>query len=222
MNEYFHILGLTPTKDKNLIKSSYRTLVKLHHPDNGGDIEKFRLIDNAYKNIINNLDFTDNFIYNENIITIDLVISIKDAYNGNTITYFNKKLNSNIMVNIPSLFEDNNVIVSFSNYKIHHKLIIKEDKVYKKDKLNLIHNIGISSLFAIFGGFLNIKTIDNKDEQIFIPATTQNGYEIKLEKKGFKKDNKFGDMIFKINLVTPILTSEHKEAIRKIHENIKR
>ena len=42
-------LGLKRDATKNEIKSSYRSLVKKHHPDAGGDNDKFLAIQNAWE-----------------------------------------------------------------------------------------------------------------------------------------------------------------------------
>jgi curved DNA-binding protein CbpA len=47
MNPY-EILGIPEDADKNTIKQAYRELAKKHHPDKGGDPEKFAPISEAY------------------------------------------------------------------------------------------------------------------------------------------------------------------------------
>ena len=42
-------LGLTKNATKSEIKSSYRSLVKQHHPDAGGEKERFLAIQNAWE-----------------------------------------------------------------------------------------------------------------------------------------------------------------------------
>ena len=44
-------LGLNKNATKNEIKSSYRTLVKQHHPDAGGKKERFLAIQNAWETL---------------------------------------------------------------------------------------------------------------------------------------------------------------------------
>lgn len=46
------ILGVEKTASKEEIKKAYRNLCKKHHPDVGGNIEKFREINEAYEKII--------------------------------------------------------------------------------------------------------------------------------------------------------------------------
>lgn len=45
----YDILGVSPNVQISDLKKAYRTLAKKHHPDRGGDSEKFKEIDSAYK-----------------------------------------------------------------------------------------------------------------------------------------------------------------------------
>ena len=44
MNDYYDILGVTKDSTTEEIKKAYRTLSKEHHPDRGGDGERFKKI----------------------------------------------------------------------------------------------------------------------------------------------------------------------------------
>ncbi len=43
------VLGLGPSADEDVVRAAYRALVKKNHPDNGGDPEDFRRIEEAYR-----------------------------------------------------------------------------------------------------------------------------------------------------------------------------
>lgn len=49
----YDILGVSPEVDASALKKAYRDLVRKHHPDKGGDPEKFKEIDAAYKVLSN-------------------------------------------------------------------------------------------------------------------------------------------------------------------------
>jgi len=48
---FYEELGLEKNATKSEIKSSYRSLVKKHHPDAGGEKERFLAIQNAWENL---------------------------------------------------------------------------------------------------------------------------------------------------------------------------
>lgn len=49
MKEYYKILGLNPGAPPEVIKAAFRALMKIHHPDVGGDPEKAKEIEKAYR-----------------------------------------------------------------------------------------------------------------------------------------------------------------------------
>jgi hypothetical protein len=48
----YAILGLSLNADKQQIKNAYRKLVKQHHPDAGGDAQKFIKVQTAYETLL--------------------------------------------------------------------------------------------------------------------------------------------------------------------------
>lgn len=55
MKDYYKILMVSPTASEEEIKKAYRKLAHLHHPDKGGDPEKFKEISEAYQ-VLSNKD----------------------------------------------------------------------------------------------------------------------------------------------------------------------
>lgn len=51
MNDYYQILGVDRAASEQEIKSAYRKLAMQHHPDKGGDINKFQEISAAYETL---------------------------------------------------------------------------------------------------------------------------------------------------------------------------
>lgn len=49
--DYYKILGVEPTDSDDVIKKAYRKLALEHHPDKGGDTDKFKEISEAYSAI---------------------------------------------------------------------------------------------------------------------------------------------------------------------------
>lgn len=52
----FQILGIEETDDLEKIRTVYRQLVKVHHPDQGGDPEFFRSLNLAYTTLVSDLE----------------------------------------------------------------------------------------------------------------------------------------------------------------------
>ena len=48
MNDPYQELGVSKSADKETIKKAYRRLAMLHHPDRGGDEDKFKRVSEAY------------------------------------------------------------------------------------------------------------------------------------------------------------------------------
>jgi len=53
MTDPYRVLGVSQTASDDEIKQAYRKLAKQHHPDRGGDEEKFKAVNEAYDNIKN-------------------------------------------------------------------------------------------------------------------------------------------------------------------------
>lgn len=49
MEKYYKVLELSPGASQDAVKKAYRKLAQVHHPDHGGDQEKFKEISEAYE-----------------------------------------------------------------------------------------------------------------------------------------------------------------------------
>ncbi|WP_440769565.1 J domain-containing protein [Natronorubrum sp. DTA28] len=52
MESHYEALGLPPTADERAVRQAYRTLLKEHHPDQGGSRKRFLRIKTAYEAIV--------------------------------------------------------------------------------------------------------------------------------------------------------------------------
>lgn len=57
MSKYHDILGVSADADDATVKKAYRKLASQHHPDKGGDPEKFKEVKEAYERITNPAKF---------------------------------------------------------------------------------------------------------------------------------------------------------------------
>lgn len=54
--DYYATLGIKHGATKDEIKKAFHRLAHVHHPDKGGDIEKFKKINNAYQELMKQLE----------------------------------------------------------------------------------------------------------------------------------------------------------------------
>ena len=151
-------LGLKKNATKSEIKSSYRSLVKKHHPDAGGEKERFLAIQNAWE-ILNdpikkeqydrkifsrsssfdslNKNWEDNFNskkYNSTIKDKEVQTWIKEIYTpiNRLISQIIKPLNNEIKELSADPYDDQ-LMENFCDYiSVSQKKIEKVDKIYNK------------------------------------------------------------------------------------------
>tara|TARA_B100001109_G_scaffold33630_1_gene26417 strand:- start:68 stop:745 length:678 start_codon:yes stop_codon:yes gene_type:complete len=151
-------LGLKKNATKSEIKSSYRSLVKKHHPDAGGDKEKFIAIQNAWETLNDpikkekydrkfyssstsfdsfNENWEENFKSKKNNSSVqdkEVVTWIKDIYTpvNRLISQIIKPLNSEIKELSADPYDDQ-LMENFCCYiRISKKKMEKIDKIYNK------------------------------------------------------------------------------------------
>lgn len=59
MKDYYKVLGVSPGAPKEVIKAAYRAQMKKHHPDVGGDSEKAKEIEEAYRRLSRSPVYSD-------------------------------------------------------------------------------------------------------------------------------------------------------------------
>lgn len=106
MTDYYNILGVSKDASNIEIKKAYLKLAKTHHPDKGGDKEKFQKINEAYETLsnsekrniydnptqsdfFNNFNFHNHFFKTQNITRKNdyhyvCKVSLKDIFFGIT------------------------------------------------------------------------------------------------------------------------------------------
>lgn len=105
MKNYYKILNIDRNANQDEIKKRYKKLVLEHHPDKGGDITKFREIQEAYETLTNNekkQNYDNSFNQNYSIKKMNdthytLKVSLKEVYTG---------LNKTIKINTKYICEN--------------------------------------------------------------------------------------------------------------------
>ena len=155
---FYKELGLEKNATKSEIKSSYRSLVKQHHPDAGGEKERFLAIQNAWETLNDPIKkekydrkiFSSNtsFVslnenwdekfnskkYNSSIKDKEVEAWIKEIYTpiNRLICQIIKPLNNEIKELSADPYDDQ-LMENFCNYiSLSQKKIEKVDKIYNK------------------------------------------------------------------------------------------
>ncbi len=167
---FYEELGLEKNATKSEIKSSYRSLVKQHHPDAGGEKERFLAIQNAWetlndpikkekydKKIFSSITSFDSLNgnweekinsnkYSSSIKDKEVEIWIQEIYTpiNRLISQIIKPLNNEIKALSADPYDDQ-LMENFCSYiTISQKKIEKVDKIYNKQLIpNSISSLGL-------------------------------------------------------------------------------
>ena len=167
---FYKELGLDKNATKNEIKSSYRSLVKQHHPDAGGEKERFLAIQNAWETLndpIKKEQYDKNFFssnssfdsfnenweeklnskkYNSSNRDKEVETWIKEIYTpiNRLISQIIKPLNNEIKELSADPYDDQ-LMENFCSYiSLSQKKIEKVEKIYNKKLVpKSISNLGL-------------------------------------------------------------------------------
>jgi len=167
---FYKELGLDKNATKNEIKSSYRSLVKQHHPDAGGEKERFLAIQNAWETLndpIKKEQYDRNFFssnssfdslkenweeklnskkYNSSNKDKEVETWIKEIYTpiNRLISQIIKPLNNEIKELSADPYDDQ-LMENFCSYiSLSQKKIEKVEKIYNKKLVpKSISNLGL-------------------------------------------------------------------------------
>jgi curved DNA-binding protein len=175
MPDYYTILGIEKSASKEEIKSAYRKLASLHHPDRGGDTKTFQEIQAAYATLSDpdkKLQYDNYQNQTTNNHFQDISDIFRDFFNFENNNVFrrefrNKNLNLKVEITLEEAFNGKDII---SNVKLpsgRDQLIdIKIPKGIQHNTTLRIYNIGDDSIKNIPRGDIFL-TVDIKPHPIF-------------------------------------------------------
>jgi hypothetical protein len=161
------------------VKEAYRKMAMDHHPDRGGDHDKFLEIKAAYDYLwpkVNRLNAT-------NI----LALTIEEAFFGcDTSITINGE---NVKVHIKPGQHHGNDIIAIDEHFI--KVVIVSD--YVLDAVlpftgNVTRVLNVSPFLMITGGFVDVDMMDRRSVKVRIPAGLEANSLIMVARRGFYKD----------------------------------
>jgi curved DNA-binding protein len=269
MTDYYSILGVPKGAPADEIKKAYRRMASQHHPDKGGDTNKFQQIEEAYRILSDDQkraeydrpqpEFSDPFgpfmnsggfehIFRHfggfgdvfghrqhqrnRTVNIQTTISLEEAFNGKDLIA-NVTLPSGkeqiINIKIPAGIADGTVlrlagmgedtIPGMPRGDIHLTISISEHPLFHRQGDDLVQEVGMLVWSAVLGDNIKIRTIDNKELEVSVPAGTQFGQTLSIQGAGMPnmRDNRLrGRLLLKIKLIVPEnLSEEQKSKIRQ-------
>jgi molecular chaperone DnaJ len=105
-----------------------------------------------------------------------------------------------------------------SNGDLYVLINVQKHKIFQRSEENLYYKLPISMTDAALGSEIEIPTIDGGKSRVKIPEGTQSGKEFRLKGKGMPilRENDFGDLYLKINVVIPeSLSKEQRNLLEK-------
>ncbi len=202
-------LGLNKNATKSEIKSSYRNLVKKHHPDAGGEKERFLAIQNAWETLndplkkeqydktLFSVNQTSNFInedwqdnvntkkYNSTKKDNDIKNWIKNIYDpaNRFISQIIKPLNQEIKKLSADPYDDELMNEFCSYIDLSQKKIEKVDKLFKSTSVpNSISSLGLD-LYHCFSQVKDALSELDKYTQGYVDDYLFDGKEMMKEAK---------------------------------------
>ena len=100
------------------------------------------------------------------------------------------------------------------NGDLYITVSIKENNEYQTEGLNIYKTLPITPWEAVLGCSITLNTLGGK-LNFNIPAKTQNGQKIRLNKCGVVQKDKIGDMIITVEIKIPQDLSQEEIALYK-------
>ena len=97
MTDYYTILGIKSTATTEDIKKAYRKKALKHHPDKGGDPEKFKKLSVAYETLV---DKTERNLYDNKGNSVPILNNMFNSMFNNMFKRHNKTANINYTINV--------------------------------------------------------------------------------------------------------------------------
>jgi len=230
MGNPYSVLKIPNTSSVADAKKAYKKLANIHHPDKGGDIEKFKEIKNAYEQIkqVTKVNTTQsghhNFktqedIYNyykqyahvyakpNPVIKVSASISVKKAVLGGEYTLAIQ--NNYITITLPKNIHNLEVVKfpkQLNAIDLYIKFTIIKDNVWEIKNNDLYKTEDINVFKLITGTSINVETIDDKTIKVKIPKNTQCNTKLKIQQQGITDRSnllKKGDLYIILNPIIP-------------------
>lgn len=199
----FSLLEIDPTSDKIAIRRAYVQAAKKHHPDSGGDPDRFQKIQYAYELLINNR-------YTPRVIKTKIKLQLHELLRGCVATAvigLNKKRAQFIEFTVPANTIPGTKIEFFDQSAGNNKISVTVD-VDRSDEYVLLNEHvvfqkKINKMEALQGTEIEIINFDKRTHTIEIPPnTTAKKLTYEIQDAGFidTKHKKRGNLIIVVEV----------------------
>jgi len=202
MDDYYSILGVKKAATADDIKSAYRKLAQLHHPDKGGDTAVFSQINQAYDTLSDSVKRKTydgrGGMYSGRRIDQDILrsvvqrrvtahISLRTAALGGAcaILVGTGRRSGALEIELPGGVETGDTFgirTEAGTYIV--TLVVDPDPVFSRVGLDLYRNTNVSIWDLFTGGTTTIEDIRGKRFTLTIPEGTQPGSSMKMKSLG--------------------------------------
>lgn len=212
-NNPWKILGIEPDSTLEQIKAAYRNKTKIHHPDKGGKISDWLLIQSAYKEITDKKYIP--ILQTSSTKMLDIKLTVKQQIEGvNDTIVVDSEDDLYIKVNIPPGAKQGDrfrVTSKEDNYIIN----VKEHthSCFTRQGNHLIMYKTISIIDALKRNPLIIEGPQGDYLEVEMPLDVQNGTIIVVPEHGLydRKTHKRGNIRINIKIDIPVITEENLE-----------
>ena len=270
MTDHYSTLGVQRGASADDIKKAYRKMASQHHPDKGGDTQKFQQVEEAYRTLsdpdtrsqydnpqsrggeyhfhpgsganpfedifrhFGGAGFGDIFgrarAPRNRTLNIQAMITLEEAFYGKELVASMRMPNGKeniVNVKIPEGIQDGTVlrlaemgeddVPGAPRGDLHLTVRVQEHSEFHRQGDDLIKELVLPIWDAILGKKTIIKTIDNRELEITVPAGTQHDQILAVQNGGMPNmhDPRFkGRLLLKLKFTIPDnLTEEQKARI---------
>ena len=191
IDQCYETLGLEFGASYEEVKNAYNKLVRIHHPDVGGDVDKMAEINHAFKYLNDNVDFTsiknnlnnndNNSQYNNNLTLDDALNILALSKNNLTPNKIEKRYKSLLRTSFSS-YRTNEINAAYDILK--KKYCNSNDSQYD----NSIDNLTLDDALKLFN--LDKNTTFNKIENRLLEILNNAHDNLYVDEKFFSNINK--------------------------------
>lgn len=260
----YSTLGVNRSATADEIKRAYRRLASQHHPDKGGDTQRFQEIQTAYDTLsdpqrrhahdnpqpqgfhfnfgggpnINDI-FSQMFGHGvppgfggfqsrrqPNHVRMSLWVSLADIARGGNrpVALGTAQGQSTVQIEIPLGINDGDHVQYQGLAPGGQDLVIQfrvhADPLWQRNGLDLTRQLQVSIWTMIQGGHVTVRSVLDKEFQIFVPPGSEPGTQLRLRGQGLRdRHQQQGDLLVRVSPVIPKhIRPELLEAIQKYGE----